>query len=303
MGTRIIEFGLVPGGILAALTGNGYEVEACGTSLPTLKRSLEQPDDLDAFALGENSASSALGILANVRSFGKVPLILFQDESRTCDQSQFDLVIPEHAPLPNLLTKVEELIERSRVLRAEIAMSGERFHFLLRQAASLLEESVTAGAEFQRIRNARRRLPSTERVSIPCVLVVDDYARWRDTMCSMVKDCFDCGLLCEAEDGIEAVQRATELKPQLILLDLDLPRLNGIEAARQITRVSPGSAILFVSMNHSADVVSAALGTGAKGYLLKADAASELWPAIEAVLHNNQYLSRSLRERHSITIN
>ena len=122
-------------------------------------------------------------------------------------------------------------------------------------------------------------------------------------MCSMLNTYADCRLLCEAADGIEGVQRATELKPQLILLDLELPHLNGIEAARQITRTSPGSAILFVSMNSCADVVSEALSTGAKGYLLKVDVGNELWPAIEAVLHNKQYLSRGLRGRHSETIN
>ena len=113
-------------------------------------------------------------------------------------------------------------------------------------------------------------------------------------MCSILQTYTDCGLLCEAGDGIEAVQRATELKPQLILLDLDLPRLNGIEAAKQITQSTPVSAILFVSMNNCADVVSEALTTGAKGYLLKVDAGNELWAAIEAVLHNKPYLSRSL---------
>ena len=303
MGSRIIEFGVVPSGILAALTGNGYEVDVCGTSISRLKQALQQSDDLDAIALAENGASKAIGILANVHSFGKVPLILFQDESRTCDPSQFDLVIPEHASLPNLLKRVAELVERSRVIRDETRMSGERFHSMLRQAASLCEQSVRACVEFEHISGAKFKRSVTERVSIPCVLVVDDYARWRDTMCSMLQTYADCGLLCEAEDGIEAVQRATELKPQLILLDLDLPRLNGIEAAKQITQSTPDSTILFVSMNNCADVVSEALSTGAKGYLLKIDAGNELWPAIQSVLQNKQYLSRGLRGRYSATIN
>lgn len=302
MGTRIIEFGGLQSDILAALAGNGYEIDACGASILNLKRALQRPD-LGAIALAENGASKAVTILAPAPSDGMVPLILFQDESGTGDRSQFDLVIPAHTPLPNLLQRVAALIERSRVLQAETRMSGERFHSLLRQATSLLEQSVTAGAEFQRIRGARLRGSVAERVSIPCILVVDDYTRWRETVCSMLNDCVDCRWLCEAGDGIEAVQRATELKPQLILLDLDLPRLNGIEAARQIMKLSPKSAILFVSMNNCEDVVSEALSTGARGYLLKADAASELWPAIEAVLGSKQYLSRGLRGRHSATIN
>ena len=303
MGTRIIQFGIVPSGILAALTGNGYEVDACGTSISKLKQALQQPDDLDAIAIAENGAPKAIAIVANLHSLGKVPLILFQDKSRTCDPAHFDLAIPEDAPLPNLLKRIAALIERSRVIRAEARMSGERFHTLLREAASLCEQSVTARVEFQHIRGAKFKRSVTERVNIPCVLVVDDYARWRDTMCSMLKTHVECRLLCEAEDGIEAVQRATELKPRLILLDLELPRLNGIEAARQITKSSPTSAILFVSMNNCEDVVSEAMSTGAMGYLLKADAGNELWPAIDAVLHNKQYLSHGLRGRHSATIN
>jgi CheY-like chemotaxis protein len=302
MGTRIIEFGIVPSGILAALNANGYAVDACGASIPKLKKALQQSDDLGAIALAENGASKAVGILANLHSLGKVPLILFQDETKTCDPSQFDLVIPVYAPLSNLLDKVAALIERSRAIRGEARMQGERFHSLLRQAATLCEQSVTACVESQHIK-AKFKGSVTARVSIPCVLVVDDYVRWRDTMCSMLKDCADCRLLCEAGDGIEAVQRATELKPQLILLDLQLPRLNGIEAARQITQFSPNSAILFVSLNNRADVVSEALSTGAKGYLLKVDAGKELWDAIEAVLQGKQYLSRGLQGLHSVEIN
>jgi CheY-like chemotaxis protein len=302
MGTRIIHYGIDPGGgILAALTGNGYEVNTCGASIPKLKKVL-QHDDFDAIAVQEKGASEAVGVLATVRSFGTVPLILFQDGSRSCDSSQFDLVIPEYAPLPDLVKRVAALIERSRAIRAETKIQGERFHSLLREAASLREQSVTARVESQRIRATRQR-SVTERVSISCVLVVDDYARWRDAMCSMLRDYADCQLICEAEDGIEAVLKATKLKPRLILLDLDMPRLNGIEAARQIVQLSPDSAILFVSMNGSAAVVSEALSTGAKGYLLKTDAGKELWPAIEAVLQNQQYLSRALRGLHSATIN
>jgi CheY-like chemotaxis protein len=303
MGTLIIHFGIAPrGGILAALTANGYEVDACGTSIPKLKQVLQHRDDFDAVAVTENDASKALDVLTPVRSIVKVPLILFQDDSRTSDPSQFDLVIPEDVPWPDLLKRVAALIERSRAVLAESRMSREQRRSLIRRAACLREESVTARIASQHTRKFFER-SATERVTIPCVLVVDDHARWRDTMCSMLKNYVDCRFVCEAGDGIEAVQLATELQPRLILLDLDLPHLNGIQAARRIMQLMPDSTILFVSMNNSAAVVSEALSTGAKGYLLKIDAGKELWPAIEAVLQNKQYLSRGLRGLHSATIN
>jgi len=302
MGTRIIQFGVVPGGILAAFTGNGYEVDACGTSLPKLRQALQKQNDLDAIAIAENSAPKAAGTLDTIRSVGKVPLILFQDESRTCDPSQFDLVVSEHTSQADLLKKVESLVSRSRLIRANTKILGERFHALLRESTSLLEQSVTARVEFQRIR-AKRLGSEKERVSLASVLVVDDHERWRGTICSMLRDYADCRVMCEAEDGVEAVQRATELKPQLILLDLSLPHLNGIAAARQIAQLAPDSAIIFVSMNNCAEVVSEALSTGAKGFVLKIDAGAELRSAIEAVLQNKRYLSRSLRRLHSATTN
>jgi CheY-like chemotaxis protein len=293
---------LLLGSILAALTGSGYNIDACGTSITKLKQALQRPDEVDAIAVSENDASDGVGVLATVRSFDKVPLILLQGDSRTYDASQFDLAIPEHDPLPNLLGRVAALIERSRVLRANTSVLAERFHSLLRESASLHEQSVTACVESRRIL-AKRQRSASERVCIPCVLVVDDYARWRDTICSLLKDYADCQVMCEAEDGIEVVQKAAELKPDLILLDMNLPRLSGIEAARQIAQLTPDAAILFVSMENSADVVSEALSTGAMGYLLKADAGTDFRPAIEAVLQNQRYLSRSLQRLHSVAIN
>jgi DNA-binding NarL/FixJ family response regulator len=98
----------------------------------------------------------------------------------------------------------------------------------------------------------------------------------------------------EAADGLEAVREAEELQPDLIVLDLGLPTLNGIEAARRIRKLSPKSKILFVSQESSADVVQEALSLGALGYVVKTDAGSELLAALEAVRQGRQYLSRGL---------
>jgi CheY-like chemotaxis protein len=98
----------------------------------------------------------------------------------------------------------------------------------------------------------------------------------------------------EASDGLEAVQRAQELQPDLILLDIGLPTLNGIEAARRIREVSPASKILFVSENRSAGIAEEALSTGAGGYVVKSDAAGELLPAVDTLLKGKRFLSASL---------
>src|SRR5437764_1169062 len=88
-----------------------------------------------------------------------------------------------------------------------------------------------------------------------------------------------------------AVQKAVELKPDLILLDISLPKLNGIEAARCIRKLAPESKIIFVSLESSDDVVQEALSLGAWSYVLKARAAGELLTAVEAVLLGKTFVS------------
>jgi DNA-binding NarL/FixJ family response regulator len=127
------------------------------------------------------------------------------------------------------------------------------------------------------------------------ILVVEDFDRFRQFIVLSLRQRAEFQLIYEASDGLEAVERAEELKPDLVLLDIGLPRVNGIEAGRRIHKVSPNSKILFVSQESSADVVQEALHLGAQGYLLKADAACELLPAVNAVLQGGRYLSRRLR--------
>jgi DNA-binding NarL/FixJ family response regulator len=95
----------------------------------------------------------------------------------------------------------------------------------------------------------------------------------------------------EASDGLEAVQKAEELQPDLILLDIGLPKLNGIDAAHQILGLVPTVNILFVSQNSNADVVEAALCNGAKGYVWKQETSRDLVPAIEAILGGAHFVS------------
>jgi len=133
-----------------------------------------------------------------------------------------------------------------------------------------------------------------------CVLIVDDYEPFRQFIAAKLQTNPELRIVKEACDGAEAVQQAEELQPDLILLDIGLPILNGIEAARRIRRVSPTSKILFVTENRSRDIVEAALSTGAGGYVVKSNAGSELVPAIEAVLCGKQFVSAGLNDRNSI---
>jgi CheY-like chemotaxis protein len=98
----------------------------------------------------------------------------------------------------------------------------------------------------------------------------------------------------ETSDGLEAVHKAEELQPDLIVLDIGLPTLNGIEAARRIRKLSPESKILLISQESATDVVQEALAVGALGYVVKAHAGSELLAAVEAVLEGRQFVSSGL---------
>ena len=126
------------------------------------------------------------------------------------------------------------------------------------------------------------------------ILVVDDFLPWRRFVGSMLQEQPPLRIVGEASDGLEAVQKAGELQPDLILLDIGLPMLNGIEAARRIRELCPKSKILFLSENRSWDIAEEALRTGAGGYVVKSDAAGELLPAVRAVVKGRRFVSVSL---------
>jgi len=98
-------------------------------------------------------------------------------------------------------------------------------------------------------------------------------------------------VIAGAVDGFEAVQKAGELRPELVILDISLPKLNGIEAARQIRKLVPQSKILFLSSNPDPEVVRAAFRAGGMGYVLKSEAAQSLLPGIEAALQGKRFIS------------
>jgi|HubBroStandDraft_6_1064221.scaffolds.fasta_scaffold315660_1 DNA-binding NarL/FixJ family response regulator len=128
-----------------------------------------------------------------------------------------------------------------------------------------------------------------------CILVVDDFERWRHLVSSMIGKEGDLQVAGEASDGLEAVQKAKALKPDLVLLDIGLPKLNGLVVARRIRRLSPCSKILFLSQESSPDVVREALKVGV-GFVVKTDAAKELLSAVNAVMLDRQFLSSRLAD-------
>jgi len=129
------------------------------------------------------------------------------------------------------------------------------------------------------------------------ILVVDDFAPFREFTSVVLKNHVGFQVVAEAADGREAIQKARESRPNLVVLDMDLPLLCGIEVARQIRLCSPDTAILFLSGNSDPDVVEAALETGALGYVLKLDAVDDLLDAAKVVLSGQRFVSRRLRPR------
>jgi DNA-binding NarL/FixJ family response regulator len=126
------------------------------------------------------------------------------------------------------------------------------------------------------------------------IFIVDDYEPWRRTVCSILAQYKDLEVVGECSDGLEAVQKSAELQPDLVLLDIGLPDLNGLEAARQIRQVSPGSKILFLTTHNSPELVQESLRTGAMGFVEKSDAGRDLLRAVSTVMRNQRFVSRRI---------
>jgi len=136
------------------------------------------------------------------------------------------------------------------------------------------------------------------------VVIADDCAEFRRVLRSTLQT-KGFHIVAEASDGLEAVAKAAELQPDLVLLDIQMPILNGLDAAVQIRSMAPRSRILFVSLNTDPDIVQSAMREGAAGYLRKSTISCQLVPAIEATLAGRTFIgldsARDNREllRHS----
>jgi DNA-binding NarL/FixJ family response regulator len=127
------------------------------------------------------------------------------------------------------------------------------------------------------------------------ILLVEDFEPFRNLIRILLEGKPGLQIIAEIADGEEAVQKAAELKPTLILLDIGLPSLNGLAAARLIRTLSPDSKILFVTQESSLEVAQEALSLGASGYVVKTRVASDLLPAVEAILLGGTFFDRTGR--------
>ena len=126
------------------------------------------------------------------------------------------------------------------------------------------------------------------------VLVVDDHESWRCHVRTALKDDRRWSIVAEVSNGFEAIEKAAALRPDLILLDIGLPVMSGIDAALQILADDPNSRIMFMSANGSPAMADAAMRMGVRGYLLKADA-HQLLAAMDAISQGQAFISEGLK--------
>jgi DNA-binding NarL/FixJ family response regulator len=134
------------------------------------------------------------------------------------------------------------------------------------------------------------------RISKVRILVVEDNAQFRQFILSILGKSAVLEVVGEASDGLGAIRKTRELQPELILLDIGLPGLNGIEVAKQICALVPKPKIVFLSQESSVDIVQDALDLGAMGYVAKERAGSDLLLALEAVVQGKHYVSVGLTD-------
>jgi DNA-binding NarL/FixJ family response regulator len=126
------------------------------------------------------------------------------------------------------------------------------------------------------------------------VLVAEDFAPFRQFICSILATRANLEVVCAVADGLEAIQNTKILEPDMVLLDIGLPTLNGIEVARQIRQLAPESKIIFVSQESSAEVLREAFSLGAWGYVAKPRARLDTLTAVDAALAGSRFVSLGL---------
>jgi DNA-binding NarL/FixJ family response regulator len=124
------------------------------------------------------------------------------------------------------------------------------------------------------------------------ILVVDDHQMFREQACALLRSQPGFEVICEAANGLEGVSRAAELQPDVVVLDISMPSLGGIEAAGRIHRVAPKSQIVFLSQHNSETIAQTALAAGALAYVTKSSASDDLIRAVKAVSEGKKFVSK-----------
>ena len=133
-------------------------------------------------------------------------------------------------------------------------------------------------------------------ISTTKILLAEDFEPCRRLIASLLDENPAFRIQCEASDGLEAVAKAQELGPDVVLMDIGLPKLNGLAAARRILDLIPSTKIIFLTQETDVDMVKEAFSLGAWGYVLKQEAEGDLLGALSAVLQGKRFLSNSARE-------
>jgi DNA-binding NarL/FixJ family response regulator len=136
-------------------------------------------------------------------------------------------------------------------------------------------------------------------ISTTKILLAEDFEPCRCLIASLLDKNPAFRIRCEASDGLEAVAKAQELGPDVVLMDIGLPKLNGLAAARRILDLIPSTKIIFLTQETDVDMVKEAFSLGAWGYVLKQEAEGDLLGALSAVLQGKRFLSNSARQMES----
>jgi DNA-binding NarL/FixJ family response regulator len=123
------------------------------------------------------------------------------------------------------------------------------------------------------------------------ILVVDDHDIVRRSICTLLSGQPDFQVVCDAADGLQAVREAERLQPDVVVLDITMPKMGGFEAAVRIREVAPSAEIVFLSQHDSLDMIKEAFRHGARGYVVKSAASKELVTAVRTVSKKKRYVN------------
>lgn len=140
-------------------------------------------------------------------------------------------------------------------------------------------------------------------MKVRTILIADDHGVVRRGMRALLETDGRWRVVAEAADGREAVAKALEFRPDLAILDISMPGLNGLDACRSITKSLPETRVLILTVHRSGDLIARTLTAGARGYVLKSDAERDLIAAVEALLHDNTFFTAAVSETLKETVN